>query len=129
MSWNKELSEILQKKKSALQQGGEENVRKQHAKGLLTIRERIALILDDNTFDEIGPSAGGSERDKNGNLIIFKHSQHLELDARLLGMNAELYGVSRSHNSASMNIIQDKGRLSSMKGTADKNNPRKWPKV
>ena len=63
-----------------------------------------------------------------GNLIIFKHSQHLELDARLLAMNAPMYGVSRSHNSASMNKIQDKGRLSSMKDTADKNNPRKFMK-
>jgi len=63
-----------------------------------------------------------------GNLIIFKHSQHLELDARLLAMNAPMYGVSRSHNSTSMNKIQDKGRLSSMKDTADKNNPRKFMK-
>lgn len=63
-----------------------------------------------------------------GNLIIFKHSQHLELDARLLAMNAPMYGVSRSHNSASMNKIQDKGRLSSLKDTADKNNPRKFMK-
>ena len=63
-----------------------------------------------------------------GNLIIFKHSQHLELDARLLAMNVPMYGVSRSHNSASMNKIQDKGRLSSLKDTADKNNPRKFMK-
>ena len=63
-----------------------------------------------------------------GNLIIFKHSQHLELDARLLAMNTPMYGVSRSHNSASMNKIQDKGRLSSLKDTADKNNPRKFMK-
>ena len=63
-----------------------------------------------------------------GNLIIFKHSQHLELDARLLAMNAPTYGVSRSHNSASMNKIQNKGRLSSLKDTADKNNPRKFMK-
>tara|TARA_B110000003_G_scaffold173354_1_gene172952 strand:+ start:950 stop:1804 length:855 start_codon:yes stop_codon:yes gene_type:complete len=63
-----------------------------------------------------------------GNLIIFKHSQHLELDARLLAMNAPMYGVSRSHNSASMNKIQDRGRLSSLKDTADKNNPRKFMK-
>ena len=63
-----------------------------------------------------------------GNLIIFKHSQHLELDARLLAMNAPMYGVSRSHNSTSMNKIQDKGRLSSLKDTADKNNPRKFMK-
>ena len=63
-----------------------------------------------------------------GNLIIFKHSQHLELDARLLAMNVPTYGVSRSHNSASMNKIQDKGRLSSLNDTADKNNPRRFMK-
>ena len=79
-------------------------------------------------YEVIGLNLLSANNHKNGNLIIFKHSQHLELDARLLGMNAELYGVSRSHNSASMNIIQDKGRLSSMKGTADKNNPRKFMK-
>ena len=68
-------------------------------------------------------------KDSNkGNLIIFKHSQHLELDARLLAMNAPMYGVSRPHNSASMNKIQDKGRLSSLKDTADKNNPRRFMK-
>lgn len=65
---------------------------------------------------------------KGGNLIIFKHSQHLELDARLLAMNIPIYGVSRSHNSLSMNKIQENGRLSSIKGTADKNNPRKFMK-
>ena len=68
------------------------------------------------------------ENSTKGNLIIFKHSQHLELDARLLAINAEVYGVSRSHNSASMNKIQNKGRLSSIKGTANKNNPRKFIK-
>ena len=68
-------------------------------------------------------------KDSNkGNLIIFKHSQHLELDARLLAMNVPMYGVSRPHNSASMNKIQDKGRLSSLKDTADKNNPRRFMK-
>lgn len=68
------------------------------------------------------------DNSSKGNLIIFKHSQHLELDARLLAINAEMYGVSRMHNSASMNKIQNKGRLSSMKGTADKNNPRQFMK-
>ena len=68
------------------------------------------------------------ENSSKGNLIIFKHSQHLELDARLLAINAEVYGVSRSHNSALMNKIQNKGRLSSIKDTANKNNPRKFIK-
>ena len=43
-------------------------------------------------------------------------------------MNAAVYGVSRSHNSPTMNKIQDRGRLSSIKDTADKKNPRKFMK-
>jgi lauroyl/myristoyl acyltransferase len=64
----------------------------------------------------------------NGNLLLFKHSQHLELDARLLALNASIFGVSRSHNSESMDALQTKGRLSSIKETADKNKPRKFIK-
>ena len=79
-------------------------------------------------YDVIGLDLLSANDSNNGNLIIFKHSQHLELDARLLAMNAAVFGVSRTHNSASMNKIQDKGRLSSMKDTADKNNPRKFMK-
>ena len=63
---------------------------------------------------------------ESGNLVLFKHSQHLELDARLLGLNAEIFGVGRSHNSPIMNKLQTQGRLSSIHATADKNNPRKF---
>ena len=63
---------------------------------------------------------------QSGNLVLFKHSQHLELDARLLGLNAEIYGVGRSHNSPIMNKLQTQGRLASIQATADKNNPRKF---
>ena len=76
----------------------------------------------------IGINHLSNNNSNKGNLIIFKHSQHLELDARLFAMSASVYGVSRTHNSAAMNKIQDKGRLSSIKDTADKNNPRKFMK-
>ena len=79
-------------------------------------------------YDVIGINHLSNSNSNKGNLIIFKHSQHLELDARLFAMNAAVYGVSRTHNSASMNKIQNKGRLSSIKDTADKNNPRKFMK-
>jgi lauroyl/myristoyl acyltransferase len=87
--------------------------------------KRIQSKLD---YEVIGIDILSNNESNNGNLIIFKHSQHLELDARLLAMNVAVYGVSRTHNSASMNKIQDKGRLSSIKDTADKNNPRKFMK-
>ena len=79
-------------------------------------------------YEIIGLELLSSSNTNDGDLLIFKHSQHLELDARLLAMNAAVYGVSRSHNSPTMNKIQDRGRLSSIKDTADKNNPRKFMK-
>ena len=87
--------------------------------------KKIKKLID---YEIFGLDLLSNENSSRGDLIIFKHSQHLELDARLLAINAEIYGVSRSHNSGSINKIQNEGRLSSMKGTADKNNPRKFMK-
>lgn len=47
--------EILQsKREEALQGGGEKRIASQHAKGKLTARERINLLLDEGSFCEIG---------------------------------------------------------------------------
>ena len=77
-------------------------------------------------YDIRGLGLLNNTKEQSGNLVLFKHSQHLELDARLLGLNAEIYGVGRSHNSPIMNKLQTQGRLSSVQATADKNNPRKF---
>lgn len=61
MSWQDEADEIARRRAAALDQGGAEAVARQHGKGRLTIRERIARLLDDGSFDEIGPIAGDSE--------------------------------------------------------------------
>ena len=79
---------------------------------------KIKKLID---YEIFGLDLLSIEHSSKGNLIIFKHSQHLELDARLLAINAEIYGVSRAHNSASMNKIQNKGRLSSIKDTTELN--------
>ncbi|MDC3357645.1 hypothetical protein OAX30_04950, partial [Pseudomonadales bacterium] len=57
MSWEKEVLEIEQRKALALAQGGSEAIAVQHAKGRLTIRERIDAVLDVGTFVEHGPGA------------------------------------------------------------------------
>ena len=50
------MQEILEKLEARRVQaragGGEKRVAAQHAKGKLTARERIALLLDDNSFEE-----------------------------------------------------------------------------
>ena len=56
-----------------------------------------------------------------GILLFFKHSLHLELDSRILAMNAEVFGVERKHNSVYFESIQKNGRLKSMKDIADRN--------
>ncbi len=67
MSWKKEVSEIGIRKKAAKAQGGEKAIEVHHQKGRLTLRERIELLIDKNTFDELGELAGGVEKDKDGN--------------------------------------------------------------
>ena len=71
MSWKDKTDELNARRTAALAQGGEEAVAKQHAKGRLTIRERIDTLIDADSFDEVGRAAGDAEFDENGNLIEF----------------------------------------------------------
>src|ERR1700741_665163 len=49
----KEILELLEKRRAqARLGGGQKRIDAQHAKGKLTARERIELLLDDNTFEE-----------------------------------------------------------------------------
>ena len=66
------------------------------------------------------------QKEGKGILLIFKHSLHLELDARVLGMHAEIYGVERTHNSNYFDSVQSSGRLKGVKETADRNKPLKF---
>ncbi|MEO0467656.1 MAG: carboxyl transferase domain-containing protein [Pseudomonadota bacterium] len=71
MSWKPEVDEISRRRELALRQGGEAGIKRQHDKGRLTIRERIAALIDDGSFEEIGKGAGAAERGENGELLDF----------------------------------------------------------
>ena len=58
MSWQDETDEIHRRREAALAQGGPESVARHHAKGKLTVRERAAALLDEDSFDEVGRGAG-----------------------------------------------------------------------
>lgn len=66
MSWKIEVDEIARRREAAKLQGGAAAIERHHAKGRLTIRERIDVLLDDGSFDEIGGTAGASEETSNG---------------------------------------------------------------
>ena len=54
-STSKKHEELLAKKALSLKGGGDKRVEAQHKRGKLTARERISLLLDDGTFEELDP--------------------------------------------------------------------------
>ena len=61
MSWEKEVRELERQLEFAKQMGGEDSVAFHHSRGRLTVRERVALLEDADTFQEIGAIAGTAE--------------------------------------------------------------------
>lgn len=49
------MEQLKQRKAKIMEAGGERMVERQHSRGKLTARERIDYILDDGSFQEIGP--------------------------------------------------------------------------
>ena len=71
MSWEQEVKEIERRRYLAQQQGGKEGIAKQHARGRMTIRERIDVLLDKGTFQEHGRATASPVYDENGELIEY----------------------------------------------------------
>ncbi|WP_119417766.1 acyl-CoA carboxylase subunit beta [Desertibaculum subflavum] len=58
MSWEEERRELIRRQELAAAGGGAERIARQHAGGRLTVRERIAALVDPGSFHEIGELAG-----------------------------------------------------------------------
>ncbi len=71
MSWEKDIEELKKREKMAEKMGGPEKLKRQKDNKRLNVRERIDLLLDKNSFREIGKIAGKSEYDSEGNLKKF----------------------------------------------------------
>ena len=63
MVWQPEIDEIRRRVAMAKNMGGEEGIAVQHGRGKLTIRERLDLIADKSSFQEIGQLAGAATYD------------------------------------------------------------------
>ena len=51
------LKTLREMRERAMEGGGTERIAQQHAKGKMTARERLALLLDEGTFQELGALA------------------------------------------------------------------------
>ena len=54
MTSSRLLSELQQRRKKVFAAGGEEKIQKRHEKGLLSARERLYALFQEDTFQEIG---------------------------------------------------------------------------
>ena len=63
MSWQDDVDELQRQEALAREMGGPDGVAFQHGRGKLTVRERIDLLADEDTFQEIGTLAGTPEWD------------------------------------------------------------------
>jgi acetyl-CoA carboxylase carboxyltransferase component len=68
MTWQHELDELKRREQFAEKLGGPERVQRQHAGGRYTIRERIAKLVDPDSFHEIGKIAGRAAYDEHNDL-------------------------------------------------------------
>lgn len=92
MSWEAEAEEIRLRRKFAEEMGGPDAVRERHEKGFLTVRERIAGIVDAGSFQEVGKLTGkGTYVD--GKLVKLTPAPYVmgiaEIDGRAVAIGGE----------------------------------------
>ncbi|MDA0364545.1 MAG: propionyl-CoA carboxylase [Chloroflexi bacterium] len=92
MTWQPEVEEIERRRRLAEQMGGPAAVERQHARGLLTIRERIDELVDVGSFQEIGRLTASAERDDDGNLVSLTPSNAVIGTARIDGQDVVIGG-------------------------------------
>ena len=77
MSWESEIKELERRRHLAKAQGGKEGIAKQHAKGRLTIRERIDVLLDDKSFREHGQATASPVYNEHDEVVDYVPANYI----------------------------------------------------
>jgi acetyl-CoA carboxylase carboxyltransferase component len=97
MSWEKELDDLRLKRSLAMRMGGAEGIERQRTQKRLTVRERIALLLDPDSFQEIGSTLGVAEYDDEGNVLSFRPANSIAgfgtIDGRRVCLRADDFTI------------------------------------
>src|SRR5205085_6177546 len=97
MTWQPEIDDIHRRRALAESCGGADAVAKHHAAGRLTVRERIAGLLEASTFREVGALAGRASYDADGKLKTFEPAPYImgigKLNGRPVAIGGEDYTV------------------------------------
>src|SRR5581483_10955767 len=103
MVWEPEVEEIERRRQLALRMGGEERVRDQHARGKLTARERIAALVDAESWRERGVLCGSASYE-GGTLKEFMPKRTIyglaRIDGRPVAVSADDFTARPGSGSA-----------------------------
>ena len=69
MTWQPEIDELRKREELGRRMGGPDKIQRQHDGGKLTVRERVAGLLDAGSFHEIGAITGKARYDDTGALV------------------------------------------------------------
>jgi acetyl-CoA carboxylase carboxyltransferase component len=72
MGWESDIEELRRREALARQMGGPDKIKRLHDAGRLTVRERIDLLLDPDSFHEIGALAGRAKYGADGEMQSFQ---------------------------------------------------------
>lgn len=106
MSWSSKIEEMEARRALAARLGGVERVDRQRQAGKLTVRERIAHLLDEATFQEIGSLTGKVTYDDDGNIVEYQPTNFVagqgEIDGRPVLVGGDDFTVRGGHADASI---------------------------
>src|SRR5580698_9929163 len=92
MTWQPELDDVRRRRDLAERMGGPDKIRRQHEAGRLTVRERLAALLDEGSFHEIGALAGMAVYDGEGELADFRPANFVLGTGRIDGRKVVVGG-------------------------------------
>ncbi|HEY1739095.1 MAG TPA: carboxyl transferase domain-containing protein [Acidimicrobiia bacterium] len=90
--WQPELDELARRTELAHRMGGEEKVARHRELGKLPVRERIAQLLDADSFHEIGALSGRGRYDESGALEDLTPANFVMGRGRIEGRNVVVGG-------------------------------------
>ena len=87
MSWKDKIKELKTREALAEKMGGSEKLKRQKINNRLNVRERIDLLLDKDSFHEIGKIAGKAKYNEKGELEDFTPSNFVMGRGKINGRN------------------------------------------
>lgn len=92
MTWQPEVDELGRRHELKEAMGGPEGIERQRRQGKLTIRERIELLADPGSFDEMGKLQGRATYDEAGELEDFTPVSRVRGLAKVNGRRVHVSG-------------------------------------